>query len=270
MPGAFHMLCAVDFSPASAAALGSAIGLARARPGCRITVIHVVDASAEDPSSAGPLLAALVAQHRDAAIPTDVRIVHPTATIAEAILAAAPGHDLLVVGTHGKRTLDRVLLGTVSERVARGSPVSVLVVPPGGRREKIAKIVCAFDPSPGAEIALRQAMRLSQEHGAALEVVHAWELVPMVPADVDFVPRHERMITRDIGHALERLGAGSVPRAIRYGAPSLEIVQQAVDAGADLIVTGTSDRTGVDRFVLGSVAERIVRTSPVAVLVARG
>lgn len=67
----------------------------------------------------------------------------------------------------------------------------------------------------------------------------------------------------------ERTGTGSVTTAVREGRPAAEIVDYAREVEADMVATGTRGRHGAGRFVLGSVAEEVVRTAPMPVLTVR-
>ena len=71
-----------------------------------------------------------VAAADERGVEADGEVVHGKP--AKEILAAAEGADLVVMGTHGRRGVDRILLGSVSARVVRKSPVAVLLVPVGG------------------------------------------------------------------------------------------------------------------------------------------
>jgi nucleotide-binding universal stress UspA family protein len=72
-----------------------------------------------------------------------------------------------------------------------------------------------------------------------------------------------------LGRAAERIEDVPTERVLANGAPSTEIVDHATEEGCDLIVMGTHGRGGIDRLLLGSVAERVVRTATVPVLTIR-
>jgi nucleotide-binding universal stress UspA family protein len=74
---------------------------------------------------------------------------------------------------------------------------------------------------------------------------------------------------RALGAVVDRAGDGSVTTAVRAGRPAEEIVAYAREVDADVVATGTRGRHGEGRFILGSVAESVVRTSPVPVLTVR-
>jgi nucleotide-binding universal stress UspA family protein len=139
------------------------------------------------------------------------------------------------------------------------------------------RILCGID-SPGSQEAARLAARLAKDMNAELVLVHAWYSPPASSID-DFVLPAETMTSlieeskRSLSAACDAArGAGVTRVSSRFviGVPWAEIVETARDAHADLIVVGTHGRTGVSRFFLGSVAEKVVRHAPCSVLVTRG
>lgn len=143
-------------------------------------------------------------------------------------------------------------------------------------------ILVPTDFSEGARQALRIASDLARTHGAKLLVLHVTELPPgldtgtmIAPAPggipitvVDFA--REQAVTW-MNNDREQIVDKSVDCAVRIEVgPAVDTVLETADKiGADLIVVGTHGRTGFAHFVLGSVAERIVRRSPVPVLTVR-
>lgn len=159
-------------------------------------------------------------------------------------------------------------------------------------------ILFPTDGSEGADAALEHASDAAKQHGATLHTlfVAPKEIGPsgMVGEEHDDIERsdmvgedHETQGTgmmkteADLsaveaqGQALvegvaESVGAGiATETAVRQGNPHEQILDYAEEIGADLIVMGTHGRTGVDRYLLGSVTERVVRTSDVPVLTVR-
>ncbi len=138
------------------------------------------------------------------------------------------------------------------------------------------KIVCAVDFSENSRDALRVAAETAVAARAELVVVHAWtppvffmgETIGL-PAGVltDLIATAQRELAAWKTEA-EGYGAGRVSSMFLTGAPWQEVIAMANgDHGVDLIVTGTHGRTGIKHALLGSVAERIVRHAPCAVLV---
>jgi nucleotide-binding universal stress UspA family protein len=134
-------------------------------------------------------------------------------------------------------------------------------------------ILVPHDFSNPATLALKTAARLAKEHGGRLTVLHV--LVPFyLPADVpfgmpaegDLVPEQRKQLHRLVTKALGR-GGPRITIRVEVG----EASQRIIDAshGADSIVMATSGRTGLAHFLIGSVAERVVRHATVPVLTLR-
>ncbi len=182
--------------------------------------------------------------------------------------------DLVVVGTRGRRGLQRLFIGSVSEEVLREAPCPVLTV----RDTKsvapawaVRNILVPIDFSEASEGALRHAKELALTYGAQLTLLHAVEEVVypsaygMEPVDLpgpEVVERVEKslatLVQNQIGYEHVVIDA-----TVGY-APSV-ILDRAERDDVDLIVIATHGRTGLDRVLLGSVTERVVRqaSSPV-------
>lgn len=136
-------------------------------------------------------------------------------------------------------------------------------------------VLAATDFSETSRRALEVAVALAREPGVAITVVTTCE-IPAYP-DTTFTPVD--LVTPLVDAAEARLaelmrGIHDVcPRAasrVRVGAAWEEILAAASEVGADLVVIGTHGRRGLAHALLGSVAERVVRMSPVPVLTVRG
>lgn len=140
-------------------------------------------------------------------------------------------------------------------------------------------ILVPVDFEPPSLEALDMAVELALRFGAELTVMHAWEL-PYTAYSYAVGPYSAFDLWQPMADAAtERLDATMarvwqrVPNAkslLRNGPTASEIQRAIEETGADLVVIGTHGRTGVSRLMLGSVAEKVVRLSPVPVLVARG
>lgn len=146
----------------------------------------------------------------------------------------------------------------------------------------INKIAVGTDFSEASDTAVSQAMHIARHTGAELLLVHAGSLpaaASEVPESVSSTMEEFDTMVREAAsadkNALENLrerlsGQGvEVSHALVDGFPDAALCDTAKESGADLIVTGTHGRTGVKRFLLGSVAERVVRLAHRSVLVAR-
>jgi nucleotide-binding universal stress UspA family protein len=128
------------------------------------------------------------------------------------------------------------------------------------------------DFSRGADYAFRLAMSLARDHGAKLIALH---VNPPPLNDFDFQEK-DAMFKAQLWEAFHRVEAVDPRvREVRIdtmwveGDPAREIVRVAKDKECDLIVMGTHGRTGLDRLVMGSVAEKVSRTAPCPVLTAK-
>jgi len=140
--------------------------------------------------------------------------------------------------------------------------------------ERLRTIVAAVDFSECSDRALEAAIDLARSFGATLHVVHAFDLpVPMfnpyaVSVPVAYVTEAREAASRKLEQAVEKVRAEGIEVHGHLGeipaAPA--IVRVADDLSADLIVIGTRGHTGIKHALLGSVAERTVRTAPCSVL----
>ena len=139
------------------------------------------------------------------------------------------------------------------------------------------KILCPTDFSDASQHALQYAMDFAVKLGASVEVLHVYQLPIYAFPDGAVIPRAE--LTTEILNAaqehVERIveklkGSGvEVSSKLVEGVPHSEIEREAAAVGADLVVMGTHGRTGLSHMLLGSVAERVLRTSKVPVLTVR-
>lgn len=140
------------------------------------------------------------------------------------------------------------------------------------------KLVCATDFSEPAVRAEDEAVRLARRLDAEVVFVHVAVETPLYGeqpiggVDTRAVYEAQRRWAVDaLAARVERAKAGGVSarQMLRVGAPVDELLAAAGEEQADMIVIGTHGRTGLDRLLLGSVAERVVRRAPCPVLTVR-
>jgi len=188
--------------------------------------------------------------------------------------AAADGlFDLVVVGTHGRTGLTRVLLGSIAEKIVRRSSCSVLVVRPTDEARPFTHVLCPIDFSESAQDAQRLAATLANAEHARLTLLNVVELTLYAGRKaVQYIQYLERSARGLLDKALAEVRA-SVPSAAARtatgspGGQTLALLDQ--DPTIDLIVMGSHGRTRIKRVLFGSVAEKVVRYARCPVLVAR-
>jgi nucleotide-binding universal stress UspA family protein len=189
------------------------------------------------------------------------------------------GADRIVVGSHGRDGLARVLLGSVAERVARHAHCSVLVARPSPASGIVLAASDLSDPSmPALAAGAAEAKRRSVRLVAVTAVdfwVGGWASAAGAPFGIATalppveVQEEVRSATGDrLRQAMQSVGADGDARVLD-GSPAAAIAQTAEDLGAELVVVGTRGRTGLARLALGSVAERVIRSVGCSVLVVR-
>lgn len=306
MPDIRHVLCPIDFSDCSRRAFDRAVAIARAQ-GAAVTALHVVPLVAPAPAAAVPFgpegpgpfalhafdretiarqLRGFLAVGRVPDVRVAVHAVEAPSVFREILAHAAQvGADLIVMGTHGRSGFERLLIGSVTEKVLNRSMVPVLTVPAspeqaaGDTTAPFRRIVCGVDFSPSAKASLEYAAALAEAAGGALTCVHAIEILPVIyepnvaaPFDVE---RYRPVLEQAALLQLHRF----VPDAVRAklavdevvasGKPYREVLRIAAERGADLIAIGAHGRDVLDRLLFGSTAAHVVRQATCAVLAVR-
>lgn len=293
-----RVLCPVDFSDFSRHALDHAVAVARWY-GAAVTAVHVIPPVASMiPSGDTGLYPPVVFTPDDlkqfqtelsgfvelsaADVPIDAVVVEGSITGEIVRMAEEMPADLIVMGTHGRSGFDRLMLGSVTEKMLRKAPCPLLTVP---RRAPDAvpapvmfqRILCAVDFSPSSLRALAHAESLAKEADASLSVLHVLEpasvFEPVVmggpggpPPDTDVRTaarnRLRQVVSKDariFSHVTDVVTSGKAYR---------EILREAAERRADLIVLGAhGGRLGLAAF--GSTTGHVVRDAACPVLTLR-
>ncbi|WP_336134462.1 universal stress protein [Natronomonas amylolytica] len=266
-------------------------------PEAEVTVLHVigvVDTAGEAERASGHRRAQLDRARADAEdlfevvdrraaeagieVATETAFGPPSRTIPE----FAEDFDRVVMGEHGQSGARQILLGSVAETVVSRSPVPVTVVR-GDSEEPDRRILVPVDGSPLSRQALDYAC--AEHDPESVTLLHVID--PSEPAysaleevDVRQEPLHgsEEWYERAEA-AAEELVADvrgevsaddvDIETAVETGDPPQVITDRAAAGGFDHVVMGSHGRVGLDRLLLGSVAETVVRRSPVTVTVVR-
>ncbi len=204
-----------------------------------------------------------------------------TASIPEMIGAFAEENrcDLLVLGTHGRRGARRLLLGSVAEEVIRHARIPALTVregeePTPGDRQR--HILVPIDLSDSTDAAIRVATDVALKFKARIELLHVVDIgfYPYYGLLEDPVAELEQKALDVAGKELEKRASALRDAGIdvevhrRKGHVAERILAFTSENDLDLVVMASHGRSGVDRVLLGSVAERVLRAAHVPVMVA--
>jgi nucleotide-binding universal stress UspA family protein len=292
-----HIAVPVDFSEASAKALRYGLSLALEME-ARLTLAHVIP-FAPALAYVYPLEGRQVSDAEiegvrlklEELIPTGYRDAVRANFIVKAgdvqdellSLIAAETPDLVAMGTHGRRRFQRWILGSVTESLLRRARVPILTVARLDDEHRIdkpmpvrlAKIVYATDLSSESVEGVRRALALAEDFSADLVILHAVQNLGWALGS-EFIPVDPESRTVQAREAAFEYLVNSVPEAarenpkvrieLREGIPYEVILDFAHSENADLIVLNTQSRSGIDRAILGSTAERVVRGARVPVL----
>ncbi|MFI5315318.1 MAG: universal stress protein [Myxococcota bacterium] len=286
------ILVPTDFSADAEAAIGTAIALAKGF-GASLHLLHVVQPPIQP---VGPEMAvtpvtfwrelhdaatkriARSKQRADAVgVRCDVEVVEDIPGFAIAAAAERAHADLIVMGSRGLTGLKHVLLGSVAERTVRYAACPVLTVKDGPKELKLRTIVVPMDFSAAAHRALELAKSFAKAAGPShLILVHGYyipveiEQYLVEKGDTAF-DRLSESVTKELEKMLTSLQEAKISSEYiaRRGAPERIVLEVAREKHADLIAMGTHGRRGLSHLFLGSVAERVVRSSEVPVLTVR-
>ncbi len=295
-----RVLCPTDLSAFSDRAMKRALALARWFE-ARLTVLHVIPRTTWA-AGGGDYLAMSVdllrAQREQAerdlskalepllaeGVPIETRIREgdPAREIrAEAEALAA---DLVVMGTHGRSGFERLLLGSVAEKLLRTAPCPVLTI---GKEQPsevpgalFRKILCAADLTSASEHTLSLGLSLAEENLAQVTFLHVVEdgaldqTIPdrqlLIP---DMAPLRKELVDRAMEQLMRTAASAQsfceVNVRVETGSAWRQIVRVAEETGADVVVLGAHARRGLGRLFLGSTANQVVRHAPCPVLTVR-
>lgn len=269
-----RVLCPVDFSGFSRAAVERAVALA-APFDAEITALFVLPLTLPDDAgrNAGPVAPEACVQSavaedleeflrpaRDAGLGLRlcVRSGDPVRHILDE--ARRRESDLIVIGTHGRSAFGRFVLGSVTDSVLRRAPCPVLVVPRTPPGPLPGRIVCAVRLSARDARTVDYALALGRATGSAVSLVHVWDAGvggPRVRAACEAELRHRLHALAARGGAL----ACTVEEVVVAGSPHREILRVAEAARAGLLVLG-GHGCGP-----GATTRRVLREAHVPVLI---
>lgn len=262
------ILCPVDFSEYSAAALRYAAALARCTQ-ARLVALHAhsfqppvyfTEGQLEElleqwQRSLRPLedqLRSFVREHAALEAEVFVKEGRPAELILE--MATKVGADLIAMGTHGRTGLRRFLLGSIAEEVLHGSRIPVMLIrprpgQPQATQPQVRQILCPVNETEAARRSLEWASWLAQCAGATLTVLH-----------VEEPHRTGRIEDLCAWIPAEHRAQCQIREMTRRGDVREQVVQAAEELGVDLLVIGASHRRLGDQTVIGSTTPAVVRS----------
>ena len=188
--------------------------------------------------------------------------------------AETQGVNLIVMGTHGLRGVDRLMLGSVTERVLRKACCPVLVVrkpvhdfvSPGENADPInlKRIVLCMDFSDHAHRALKYALSIAREYHAELTLLHVLE---HLPGSKDLQSATAK-VTKQLKELVSTRARkpSLVKFLVRIGKPYQEIIEVASETQTDLAIMGVRGRSSLDSALFGSTTYRVIQLGPCPVL----
>jgi len=284
-----RILCPVDFSEFSTRAYEYAHSLAR-QYGAKLFVQHVAEPFlsfhhthisqglidqiySQEVNEVEQKVRELAARRDD----VELEIILERGPVADSILqfAEARDIDLIAMGTHGRRGLDRVVLGSVAERVLRKARCPVLAVHglaqgsarAGEKPVQLRKILFCTDFSDNSPRALEYAFLLACQYKAEISLLHVIER-STGRKDVD---AEKQQVLQQLQAAVPEnvRKCGTVVPSVRAGKGYEQILEHAAEMQADLIVMGVRGRNAVDLALFGSTTHRVIQLGQCPVLVVR-
>lgn len=279
------ILCPMDFSSTSLRAADYAIALA-ANYKAELHLLHVVSPvlySADQYAfNVGEIVLAMEKQaardmkkveKKARASGVEFREQIRTGNVENEIRAAitSTNADLLVMGTHGLRGIEKWFMGSATEKMLRRSPVPMLItrdtMKAGKAPPAVRRILVTTDFSEGTENALDYAFSLAQESQAKITLLHV--ISDHAPANIE---GGGPALSVSVRRRLEKM----IPESARdwceadvrvvYGSPYAVILKTLASRKIDLLIMNIHGKGMLDRALLGSTAERVVRAADCPVM----
>jgi nucleotide-binding universal stress UspA family protein len=287
------ILCPIDFSEFSTRAYRYAVSIAE-HYRARLVALHVVELwkypYADFAASRGDyanfyralrkggeeLLHEFVKASPHDEIQSDLVVREGRAPDSILLFAREQKVELIVMGTHGRRGFDRLILGSATDRVMREASCPVLAVcqPPhdtlaagekGHHGHHLRRVLMCADFSENSERALEYAISVTAEYNAELTLLHVVDKVKN--------PVQKEEVMTAVTKQLEKLiptrkrKTLKIGTAVRIGKPYQRIIEYAQEASSDVIAMGVRGAGALDRAVFGSTTYRVIQLGPCPVLV---
>jgi nucleotide-binding universal stress UspA family protein len=286
------ILCPIDFSEFSVRAYQHALSLAE-HYRAKLVAQHIVElwrhpdagfvASAELyeeyiqalHESGKKQLQEFVENHTHDEIQPELVVQQGIAPDSILLFAQAQKTDVIVMGTHGRRGFDRLMLGSVTDRVMRRAPCPVLAVgkqshdsmaagEDRNRPRHLSRILFCTDFSENSERALNYAISATAEYDAELTLLHVLEEVSNSTKKEEAVWRAKEQLDRLIPSEARKIL--KIKTAARIGKPYEQIIQLALEAQIDMVTMAVRGRGALDLAVFGSTTYRVLQLGSCPVL----
>lgn len=286
------ILCPVDFSPPSQHAFQYAMSLAR-QYDASLHLLHAVPPVTHEAVDPGSLTRNGILTHEEEMErQLQIRLAvlrHEGLRATGAVLkgkvedvlkreAQRPRIDLVVMGTHGYRGIKRWMLGSVTEQLLRhlDKPLLIITSKSNARMTlpNLKRVLITTDFSEGTQDAIRYGFSLAEEYQAEVALLH---VVPQLPdswqrLNYQLASKDIAKMTAQAKRALEELVPEearlwcTVAAEVRHGAPHQEIIHFIQSWAPDLLVMNIHGASFMDRAILGTTAERVIRPAACPVL----
>ena len=186
--------------------------------------------------------------------------------------------DLIVMGTHGRRGIGRLFLGSVTEEVVRLSACPVMTIRTGEDHIPTAakkKILVPIDFSIHSKTALAYALQIAPTYNACLQLLHIIEesvhpsfYAAGISSIFEIDPQLINRSKQAVKEMVEELDGSRLEtdNFIVEGRAAPEIVKFSENKASDMIIIATHGLTGIEHFLIGSVTEKVVRLAKCPVL----
>lgn len=258
------------------------------RHGGKLIMVHAVFFDTEEFGIAPDQLEKRMKAGEKVCIQTKEKLTSEFGIDAQSLLCEGDPHEaiidvarekkanLIVLGTYGRRGLNRLLMGSVTSQVVVNSPVDVLIVkkPCTECTGEYKSILVPFDGSVSSQLALNRACHLSRISEAEINVVY---VIPRYEEMVGFFKSEsikkslfdEAQKIIDTGKRIAAKNSVTVKTEIGEGHAAEQVIETAKRSKNDLIVMGSHGYRGVNKAIIGSTAERVIMNASCPILVVK-
>jgi nucleotide-binding universal stress UspA family protein len=279
-------LVPVDFSPPSRLAVNHGVALAR-KFHARLTLLNVVETATAVMYAFPTEIEEVERIQREQAwrmLPTlvgpedqddlDLHLLVRAGNIEEEISAAIREQkaDIVVMGTHGRGLLGRAFIGSVTQHMLRRLPVPVLTVCRVWRPLTFDRILFATDLSEPSMEGYRALLELARATHSSISILYSVDLPALTYAAAGLTAVDTQQVLNEARTQLDQLSSEAARLKVKVDTvlveshPAEAILKAAEETCADLIVLTTGRKGLLERALLGSTAERVIRESHLPVL----